>query len=69
MALPIWGIFMKKCYADVNLHVSKEKFERPKDLKINVDCVTERRIIRDTTVRDSTAVKPEEEQNTDEFGI
>ncbi|WP_395046233.1 penicillin-binding protein 1A [Flavobacterium sp.] len=69
MALPIWALFMKKCYADPNLHVSKEKFERPKDLTINVDCAAERRIIRDTTVRDSTAVKPEEEQNTDEFGI
>jgi penicillin-binding protein 1A len=68
MALPIWGLFMKKCYADPNLHVSKEDFERPKNLTINVDCATERRVIRDTTARDSTAVKPEE-QNTDEFGI
>jgi penicillin-binding protein 1A len=70
MALPIWGLFMKKCYADVNLHISKEKFERPKELNINVDCFSEpRRVIRDTIARDSTAVKPEEEQNTDEFGI
>ncbi|MEO8233946.1 MAG: transglycosylase domain-containing protein [Flavobacterium sp.] len=68
MALPIWGLFMKKCYADPNLHVSKEDFERPKNLTINVDCATERRRVRDTTATDSTAVKPEE-QNTDEFGI
>ncbi len=68
MALPIWALFMKKCYADPNLHVSKESFERPKNLTINVDCATERKRIRDTTARDSTAVKPEE-QNTDEFGI
>ncbi|MGH2665330.1 penicillin-binding protein 1A [Flavobacterium sp.] len=69
MALPIWGLFMKKCYADPDLHVSKEKFDRPENLSIKVDCATERRVIRDTSAIDSTAVKPEEEQNTDEFGI
>ena len=69
MALPIWGLFMEKCYADPDLHVSKEKFDRPENLSIKVDCATERRVIRDTMVKDSTAVKPEEEQNTDEFGI
>ena len=69
MALPIWGLFMQKCYKDESLHISKEPFERPKDMTIKVDCASERRIIRDTTVKDSTAVKPEEEQNTDEFGI
>lgn len=67
MALPIWGLFMKKCYADPDLHVSKEKFERPADLSIKVDCATERRVIRDTMAQDSTAVKPEEEQTTEEF--
>lgn len=58
-ALPIWGIFMKKCYADETLNVSKEAFERPKDLKIKVDCY------RAPVVRviDTT----ETEQNTDEF--
>ncbi len=69
MALPIWGLFMKKCYADPDLHVSKEKFDRPEGMSIRVDCAAERRVVRDTTVKDSTAVKPEEEQNTDEFGI
>lgn len=38
MALPIWGIFMDKCYKDEDLGVSKDAFERPKDLKITVDC-------------------------------
>jgi penicillin-binding protein 1A len=69
MALPIWGLFMKKCYADPDLHVSKEKFDRPESLSIKVDCATERRVIRDTMAKDSTAIKQEEEQNTDEFGI
>lgn len=38
MALPIWGIFMKKCYADPELSISKSEFERPANLSINVDC-------------------------------
>lgn len=38
MALPIWGMYMKSCYADKTLDVSIAEFERPKDLSINVDC-------------------------------
>ena len=38
MALPIWGVFMKKCYADEDLKISKEDFERPENLSIRVDC-------------------------------
>lgn len=38
MALPIWGIYMDKCYKDPKLSVSKEPFERPKDLTVKVDC-------------------------------
>ena len=38
MALPIWGLFMKSCYADETLNVSKEEFERPENLSIAVDC-------------------------------
>ncbi|SHI89809.1 penicillin-binding protein 1A [Flavobacterium haoranii] len=38
MALPIWGLFMDKCYKDENLTVSRGAFERPKDLSIKVDC-------------------------------
>jgi penicillin-binding protein 1A len=29
-ALPVWAYFMKLCYADENLKVSKGEFERPK---------------------------------------
>ena len=29
---------MKKCYEDKDLNISKEDFERPKDLSIKVDC-------------------------------
>ncbi|MBA6153927.1 penicillin-binding protein 1A [Gelidibacter maritimus] len=38
MALPIWGLYMKKCYADKDLDVSTGEFERPENLSINVDC-------------------------------
>lgn len=38
MALPIWGIYMDKCYKDPKLSVSQEPFERPKDLTVKVDC-------------------------------
>ncbi len=38
MALPIWALYMKKCYADKSLNVSKEAFKKPEDLSIEVDC-------------------------------
>jgi len=38
MSLPSWALFMKKCYADKSLNISKEDFERPEDLSIKVDC-------------------------------
>lgn len=38
MALPIWGIYMKSLYADPKLDVSKDDFEKPEDLSIEVDC-------------------------------
>ncbi|MBY8963271.1 PBP1A family penicillin-binding protein [Flavobacterium sp. D11R37] len=47
MALPIWGIFMKKCYADDNLNVSQKPFERPDNLSIKVDCW--KPAVKDTT--------------------
>jgi penicillin-binding protein 1A len=38
MALPIWALFYKKCYADTSLNVSQDEFEKPKDLDIELDC-------------------------------
>ncbi|WP_179009532.1 penicillin-binding protein 1A [Winogradskyella forsetii] len=38
MALPIWGLFMKACYADETLDVSDGEFDKPSNLKIDVDC-------------------------------
>ena len=59
-ALPVWGYYMKKCYADKSLQVSKGEFERPANLSIKVDCYARPVIVKDTT---------ETEQNTDEFEL
>ncbi|TDW50313.1 penicillin-binding protein 1A [Flavobacterium sp. 270] len=58
-ALPIWGYFMKLCYADPGLQVSKSEFERPANLSIKVDCYSAPKV-KDTTTT---------EQNTDEFEL
>lgn len=38
MALPIWGMYMKKNYEDKDLDVSKGSFPRPAHLSIETDC-------------------------------
>nr|WP_294934656.1 PBP1A family penicillin-binding protein [uncultured Flavobacterium sp.] len=60
MALPIWGIFMRKCYADPSLNVSQKPFEKPENFSIKVDCWTPKK-----EVVDSLAV--EEDTQTEEF--
>jgi len=51
MALPIWGIYMKKVYADKELEVSSGDFPRPENLSIEIDC-------------DNYGEKNEDSQNT-----
>ncbi|CAM1334286.1 transglycosylase domain-containing protein [Tenacibaculum aestuariivivum] len=39
MALPIWGLFMQKCYADKSLNISKVDFDKPsEELSITINC-------------------------------
>ncbi|WP_435413934.1 transglycosylase domain-containing protein [Polaribacter aestuariivivens] len=38
MSLPSWALFMQKCYADKTLDISKEDFEKPENLFINLNC-------------------------------
>ena len=38
MALPIWALYMKANYEIEELGISKEAFEEPEELSINVDC-------------------------------
>lgn len=52
-ALPVWAYFMKKCYADEALQVSKSEFERPANLSIKVDCYQRPAVVKDTTDRKS----------------
>ena len=60
-ALPVWGYFMKKCYEDETLNVSKENFDRPANLGIKVDCYSKPSAV----LKDSTNV----EQDTEEFEL
>jgi penicillin-binding protein 1A len=39
MALPIWANYMRSCYENEELNISKEEFEEPEELSIEVDCV------------------------------
>src|SRR5690606_38122438 len=62
MALPIWGIFMKKCYGDKTLYVSDEDFERPANISVLVDCwkrVANDSLIDGSQKRDSLAAPTE----------
>ncbi len=38
MALPIWALYMKSCYANEELKVSDKDFKRPSNLSVVVDC-------------------------------
>ncbi|MBU3026632.1 transglycosylase domain-containing protein [Zobellia galactanivorans] len=38
MALPIWGLYMKKNYENKDLGISDGAFEKPENLSIKVDC-------------------------------
>ncbi|MBU2949759.1 transglycosylase domain-containing protein [Tamlana agarivorans] len=58
MALPIWGVYMKSCYADKALEISKKDFVAPDNLSINVDC---------STVSDSEVTEDSTEDRLDEL--
>ena len=57
-ALPIWGLYMKACYEDKTLNVSKEDFEKPSNLSIETNC--------DEFNEDS---KPTDNDVSDDIGI
>ena len=38
MALPIWALYMKKCYANKELHISDKDFTKPAHVNIRLDC-------------------------------
>ena len=63
-ALPVWGYFLKKCYEDKDLQISKDPFEKPENFSIKVDCWEP---VKAAKPVDSLSI--EEEQNTEEFGL
>ncbi len=65
-ALPIYGIFMRKCLADTSLNISQQPFKRPANMSIKVDCAPEpSRAVTDSTATDSTAVPIDAQPDTD----
>jgi penicillin-binding protein 1A len=40
MAMPAWGLFMQKVYADKDIDYKKTKFKIPSTIRINGDCAT-----------------------------
>lgn len=38
MALPIWGLYMKKNYENKELGISDGEFDEPEEISINIDC-------------------------------
>ena len=47
---------MKSCYADETLNISKEEFEAPTELSINVDCSE----VIETNTDDTTNETPDD---------
>lgn len=60
MALPIWGMYMRKIYDDDSMvyKVSEKPFERPANLSIKVDCW--KPPVSDTVAKDSTQLSIDE---------
>ncbi len=55
MALPIWGLYMQKCYADKDLDVSTGEFPKPENVSIETDCAK----WRETTPTDVEEISDE----------
>lgn len=69
-ALPIWGMFMKKCYGDKELDVSRAQFKRPSGLAIKVDCYERPKEVDTTDTEGGDQVTdPAQEQDPDEFNF
>jgi penicillin-binding protein 1A len=58
LALPLYGIFMKKVYADKSIDINKGPFPVPSDLKIELDCSRYYGAQRDTIPADQKMAQP-----------
>jgi penicillin-binding protein 1A len=61
MALPIWGVYMKKLYENVALGISVEDFTVPENLSISIEC--------EELNEEGTFVKPKAKANLDALGF
>ncbi|HVD98023.1 MAG TPA: transglycosylase domain-containing protein [Cytophagaceae bacterium] len=64
VALPIFGLYMEKVYADTSLGITKGYFKRPKKLSININCPYRPEPVRDTTLMEEPDPLAEEPTNT-----
>ncbi len=62
MALPIWGLYMKKNYADKELGISTKPFPKPGNLDINLDCNK-----KDNNKGDKDKPKDKPDDNSDDL--
>lgn len=53
MALPIWGLFMQKAYADTSTGIKREKFPVPQDFDIELDCSKYKALNEEQSTSDS----------------
>ncbi len=66
IALPAFGLFMEKVFADPALEVRNTKFKRPKNLSVQLDCETYNQAI---PVSDSTYVAPSADDSLKNVGL
>jgi len=68
MALPIWAIYHRKLYADPELNISLEEFEKPEDLSIQLDCDGMEEGLEDDDIDDNDLEgKAQEEEEEEEI--
>jgi len=60
MALPIWGLYMKRAYEIPELEISVDDFEEPEKLTINIDC---------ENLLSPKEIKPRKKTNLKELGF
>ena len=61
MALPIWGVYMKKLYENVALGISVEDFTAPENLSISIEC--------EELNEEGTFIKSKAKANLDALGF
>jgi len=60
MALPIWGLYMKRAYEIPELEISVDDFEEPEKVTINIDC---------ENLLSPKEIKPSKKTNLKELGF